>query len=225
MGLLITVEGGEFTGKTSVVVPGLLERIQNLGISAIKSREPGGTPDGEKIRTNIFESLKQGADPLKLAHLFNEARAIHIRDVIMTTLGEQRENNAVVILDRYLDSTRVYQGFEAGVPLAKIFALEHEYVGTWFPDITIILYFPPEDFKTVFEERRTQSLDATGRDHTTLDEGTVEFHEKRQAHYLSLPKLSHSLGETRTFFLINAAQPKEKVLDDAWNVLKPLLTV
>lgn len=215
MGLLITVEGGEFTGKTTVVVPGLVEKIKEMGVAVLHSREPGGTFAGEQMRKKIFELLEKGIDAATLAHLFNEARALHIRDVIVPFFAAHHEQ-AVVLLDRYLDSTRVYQGFEGGAPFSLLFDLEKKYVKEFFPNITIILYFPDEIFAQTLEFRRNKSANDTSRDHNKLDDGEISFHHKRQTYYLECVELSKQLGENREFILVNAAQPPEKVLQDAW---------
>ena len=73
MGLFITVEGSDYTGKTSTVIPGLQIAIINKGLPVLVSREPGGTIQGEHIRQQIFEKKAAGASAFELAVLFNQA--------------------------------------------------------------------------------------------------------------------------------------------------------
>ncbi len=212
MGLFITVEGGEFTGKTSVAIPTLTQLMEFLHIRVRVSREPGGTPRGEAIRQKIFTRLKEGADAHEAALLFNEARRIHLDEVILPFLGRKREHDGVMILDRYLDSTRVYQGLEGGVPLETLYALEKEYAYSFYPDLTLVLYFPEELFSKTFDTRRDVSLDAQERSRTVLDEGTLAHHLARQRHYLRLKDIAQARGEQRAIEYINAAVERPHVV-------------
>lgn len=206
MGLLITVEGGDYTGKTSVVVPAIKKYFEKKGIPVLVSREPGGTKKGEEIREKIFEKIKHRTSPQELALLFNKARKIHLKEVIIPYLGKNKEKRGVVILDRYLDSTRVYQGMEYGIPMEEIIKLEKEYVGNYFPDGTFIVYFREDFFEQTLVERQKND-----REHTAWDTQTIADHLRRQRNYLKLPTLSKKLGEKRQFFLIDTTGEKKDV--------------
>lgn len=218
MGLLITIEGGEYTGKTSVVVPGLVEYIKARGIPVLSSREPGGTQKAEKLREIIFEKAKEGAPASELALYFNKARKIHLEEQVIPFLGAKKERRGVVVLDRYLDSTRVYQGLEGGVPLDIIRKLEEEYVRNYFPDLTIVLYFLEDLFERVLSERMKSE-----RQTTSWDNHSVQTHLKRQRYYLQLPSLAKKWGETRQFVLIDAGKEKKTVIQNVIDVCKPYL--
>lgn len=211
MGILITVEGGEFTGKTTVVVPAIVQFFKSKNIPVTASREPGGTSAGEAIREKIFSRIKEKANALEMALLFNEARKIHLDEIIIPALGAHKEKRAVVVLDRYLDSTRVYQGLEGGVPLSKLREFEKKYAYNYFPDLTFILYFPEEKFTETFLSRK-QKASQEVRDHTAFDEGEAQFHLARQRYYMNLPELARSWNETRNFFLIDASKTHEEVV-------------
>lgn len=221
MGYLITIEGGEYVGKTSVAIPAVVSFFKKSGFNTITSREPGGTPQGEAIRAEIFSKLEKGASPLQLAKLFNKARKIHINEVIIPHLGKYKEKNAVVILDRYLDSTRVYQGLEGGVNLDLIHKLEEKYVGSYFPDLTIILYFP----ERVFEKTLTARMknDKGTRDHTGWDKSQIADHLKRQQNYLSLPALAKKRKEYRQFIIVDASNSQQEVAKSCIDSCKALL--
>ena len=218
MGLFITVEGSDYTGKTSTVIPGLQIAIINKGLPVLVSREPGGTIQGEHIRQQIFEKKAAGASAFELAVLFNQARAIHLNEKIITFLGKKKEKRAIVILDRYLDSTRVYQGYEGGVAMKEIFALEKKHIHDYLPDLTLILYFPKEVFLSELKKRLSDD-----RQRNSWDKDSYKFQLKRQQYYLKLPKLAQIRKENRNFLLINAAQPKVKVVKDCINGCQPFI--
>lgn len=225
MGLLVSVEGGDFVGKTTFVVPFLSHILTTVGVNVQTSREPGGSPEGERLRDKIFKKKAQGADDHKLAILFNKARKIHLETVIKPFLGEDRGRDGVMIIDRYLDSTRVYQGLEEGVPMDVLFSLEKEYVGDWFPDLTIVLYIQPARFDTIVASRikRAKSRKTGKHQVTSWDIQTLTKHRKRQELYLSLPKLSRERGEKRKFLLVECTQEPISVIKKCVLSLKKFL--
>lgn len=208
MGYLITVEGGEFTGKSSVVIPALYSVCTRCGLPTLKSREPGGTPEGEEIRKRIFERVKAGAAAEELAILFNESRKIHLDTVVRPFL--QTYQNGVVILDRYCDSTFVYQGKEAGVPVQSLLSFHKKYTKNYFPDLTFILHIPALIFEKTVTERAQNTTDAT-RSQTLWDESDIKTHYNRQKHYLALPNLFKKHSIPRSFIKINAALERSHV--------------
>jgi dTMP kinase len=135
-GLFITFEGGEGTGK-STQVERLGARFTKLGIAHVKTREPGGTPQGEALRTMLVTGAVDRWSPESEALLNYAARAEHIRQVIAPAL----ERGNVVICDRFMDSTRAYQA-SAGASLLG--ALEASIVGNFRPHLTFILDIDPE---------------------------------------------------------------------------------
>lgn len=209
MGYIITIEGGEFVGKSSVAIPAIQSFFKKAGFETIICREPGGTPKGELIRKEIFEKLEKGVSALQLAQLFNKGRKINIDEVIKPHLGVRKEHNAVVILDRYLDSTRVYQGLEGGVSMKDIHELEKKFVGSFFPDLTLLLYFPEDTFEKTLKERMANEQGS--RDHTGWDKSSVQKHLERQRLYLSLPKLANDIGELRQFMRVDASGTQQQV--------------
>ncbi|MCX7996903.1 MAG: dTMP kinase [Patescibacteria group bacterium] len=213
MGLLITIEGGEYVGKTTLAIPGLLSLLESCGIPVLSSREPGGTPEGERIRNEIFRKVADGANEKELAILFNKARRIHLDTVIIPFLGKHKEKNAVVLLDRYLDSTRVYQGLEGKLGLETIYELEREFVDGYLPDLTFILYFPDTMIEKLITARRMITSPVSGdRSHTAWDDVPPATHRKRQEWYLSLAELAKKNGETRVFELVDASLPPGTVI-------------
>lgn len=214
MGLLITVEGGEYVGKTSVAIPGLQQVLKRAGVAIISSREPGGTPEAEIIRKEIFEKHAEGASPKELTLLFNKARKVHLDQVIIPFLGIQKERNAVVLLDRYMDSTRVYQGLEGGVDMNDIYNLEQEYVKGYLPDITFICYIPEHTFEKTLEARRKSVSMGTERSQTEWDADTISKQLERQQNYMKVPEIAKHYNEQRSFYMVDASRHPFDVIYD-----------
>jgi dTMP kinase len=224
MGLLITIEGGEFVGKSSVVAPFIKKLAHSLGVDALVSREPGGTPEGEKIRQLIFKRLKEGAKTMELALLFNKARKIHLKDVVIPFLGKNKEKNTMVVLDRYLDTTRVYQGLFGGISVKELKRLEEEYVKGYYPDLTVIMYFPEDVFEKTFREReRIANAEVNNRDKNNWDLEDIKTHLEKQRAFLRLPEIANEYGEKREFIAINAAQTPDEVRNEIEKKLIPFL--
>ena len=134
-GLFVTLEGGEGAGK-STAAAGLAALFRAEGAEVILTREPGGTPGAEAIRALLLGS-KIPLDPLAQTMLHFAARADHIETVLRPAL----ERGAVIICDRYYDSTMAYQCYGQGVPVESVAALIR-LVGL-HPDITFLLDLPP----------------------------------------------------------------------------------
>ncbi len=118
-GRFITLEGGEGTGK-STQARRLVERIRALGREAIATREPGGSPRAELIREALLSGTVKPLGPVAEAMMFAAARIDHLDTTIRPALAR----GAVVVCDRFIDSTRVYQGALEGVDPALLAALE-----------------------------------------------------------------------------------------------------
>lgn len=214
MGLLITVEGGEYVGKTSVAIPGLQQVLKRAGIAVTTSREPGGTPEAETIRKEIFEKHAEGASPKELTLLFNKARRIHLDQVIIPFLGQNKEKNSIVLLDRYLDSTRVYQGLEGGIDLNEIHGFEQEYVRGYLPDITFICYLPEHTFEKTLEARRKAVHMGSERSQTDWDSDDTGKQIARQRNYMKIPEIAKHFNEQRAFYTIDASRHPFDVIYD-----------
>ena len=138
-GLFITFEGGEGAGKSTQV--GLLAmRLAAQGRDVVRTREPGGSPGGEAIRALLVTGGADRWSATTETLLMNAARCDHIERVIAPAL----QRGAVVICDRFADSTRAYQGAAGGAAPELIAALEAAVVGDTRPDLTFILDLPVE---------------------------------------------------------------------------------
>lgn len=133
-GIFVTFEGGEGGGKSTHAAR-LAQHLEARGHKVVLTREPGGTPEGEAIRALLLTGDQHRFTPLSEALLNNAQRLEHLDKVIRPALA----NGTLVISDRFLDSTRVYQGLVGGVDRKLIAALEAAVVGDTRPDLTFIL--------------------------------------------------------------------------------------
>ena len=169
-GKFITLEGGEGAGK-STQAKRLAERLERLNIAVVVTREPGGTPVGEDVRDLILKD--RPTDPVTELLLFAAARAEHMTSVIRPALDE----GTWVISDRFIDSTRVYQGKLYGLEPEFISLLERYTVAPDFPDLTLILDLPASAGVERAQNRGTLSRYDAERieTHETLRKGFLEI--------------------------------------------------
>ncbi len=136
-GLFVSFEGGEGAGK-STQVERLRVRLGRQGREVVVTREPGGSPRAEAIRALVLGGQARGYGRFAETMLFAAARADHVDATIRPALAR----GAVVLCDRFTDSTRVYQGAVGGIPLAAVAALESAATGGIRPTLTLVLDLP-----------------------------------------------------------------------------------
>ena len=132
-GLFITLEGIDGSGKTTQFKR-LVRYLHRLGYRVRATREPGGTPVGEKVRA-ILLGDKDRLSPLTELALFYAARAQHIEDIIRPAL----ERGEIVVSDRFNDCSFVYQGYARGLGLRTVKLLDRAICGALQPDLTLVL--------------------------------------------------------------------------------------
>src|SRR6187551_1543390 len=193
-GRFITFEGGEGGGK-STHAKLLAERLEAAGLEVVLTREPGGSPGAEIIRHVLLSGVAKPLGAETEAILFAAARDDHVRNTIAPAL----EAGKWVICDRFMDSTRVYQGALGNVDLRLIKGLERVTVGDLLPDLTIILDVPPEVGLSRASQRRG-------------DAAADRFEAEALRHaYAELAAL-----EPRRCILIDGTKAKEAVQSDIW---------
>ncbi len=138
-GFLITLEGIEGSGKTTHARR-LFSFLEESGIPCLLTREPGGTPMGEKIRDILLNPESGVIDPLAETVLFEASRREHVKEVINPALHEGK----VVICVRFTDSTLAYQGYGRGVPLSYLCYLNDIATEGVMPDLTVLFDVEPE---------------------------------------------------------------------------------
>lgn len=138
VGRFITFEGGEGSGK-STQARILTEKIRNAGQDIVLTREPGGTEGAESIRTLLVTGDQGRWTPWSEVCLVNAARADHVARVIRPAL----DRGTWVVCDRFVDSTRAYQGAGKGIPDDELCDLHDRVTGGLWPDLTLVMRVNP----------------------------------------------------------------------------------
>jgi dTMP kinase len=202
-GKFITFEGGEGTGKSTQA--GILaNRLARAGRKVFATREPGGSPAAEEIRAALLSGHVLQFGPFAEAVMFSVARADHIKNAI----GEALSEGKWVVCDRFIDSTRAYQGITGGVPRELINALERLTVGKLAPDITFILDISPEKGLARAAERRN------GGTPDRFESEELAQHERIRKAYLDIAE-----EEPGRCVVIDASQPEGMVAEDVWEAV------
>jgi dTMP kinase len=199
-GRFITFEGGEGTGKSTQVAL-LAERLRGIGIEVHVTREPGGSPGAEIIRHVLLAGGGKPFGPEAEAILLAAARDDHVTNVIRPAL----QDGSWVLCDRFLDSTRVYQGILGGVDRAFIRALERLTVGDTLPDLTMVLDIPA---KTGLKRAGSRRGRATA---DRFESESVEFHQRLREAFREL-----AAAEPNRCVLIDAKAGKEQISERIW---------
>lgn len=184
-GLFVSFEGGEASGK-SLQARRLAETLRERGVGVVPVREPGGTAAGERMREIFLHAQDVAMTPESLALLVTASRAQLVREVIRPAL----DRGAVVIADRFFDSTLAYQGYAAGADLDGLRALQRFAVGATIPDRTFLLDIPVD----VIAARRGANA---GRQWDRFEVEGRAFHERLREGYLQL-----AAGEQRRFVVV-----------------------
>jgi len=197
--MFITLEGIEGSGKTTQIgrLAGFLEE---RGIECVMTRQPGGTPIGENIRSILLNPGSTALEPMTELLLYLADRCQHIYELIRPCLDAGK----TVVCDRYFDATVVYQGFARGLNIELIHKLHQILFDDLKPDITLLLDLAPK----VGLKRAWQQLNAGQRSghESRFEAESVAFHEKVRAGYLELARL-----EPGRFRIIDAAQSQDQV--------------
>lgn len=207
-GLFISFEGGEGAGK-STQIRILAETLRSRGLEVVVTREPGGSPGAEAIRHVLLSGAAEAFGVRMEAMLFSAARNDHVEEVIRPAL----ESGAVVLCDRFLDSSRVYQGTTGNLEPDFIETLQRIAVDGTMPDLTLIFDIPAVDG---LARARKRADDGAAPDRFEKEE--LETHEKRREAYLDI-----ALNEPRRCRIVDAKQPQERVTEDVLSMVEPLL--
>ena len=174
-GRFITIEGGEGAGKSTQIAL-LAGWLRERGISVIATREPGGSPGAEAIRKLLVEGSVDRWDGTTEALLHFAARRDHLQRTVWPALAR----GDWVVSDRFADSTKAYQGYGHGVDLALIDRLYAIAVGSFRPDLTLILDLPVD----------LGLARAAGRSgvETRYESMRVEFHRRLRDGFLEIAR-------------------------------------
>jgi dTMP kinase len=199
----ITFEGGEGVGK-STQVKRLVAGLSRHAIPAIRTREPGGTPQAEAIRAFILQGFSESWGAGAEAVLFAAARLDHVDRLI----GPNLDAGRWVISDRFSDSTRAYQGLTGGVNQTLIDALEVLALNGRKPDLTIVLDMDPAD--AFMRVSRREGGAAPDR----FEKEDLEWHQRLRAAFL---EIAHNNAERCV--VLPAAQSPDALEQEIWDVL------
>ncbi|KAA2241117.1 dTMP kinase [Salinarimonas soli] len=205
-GLFITLEGGEGAGK-STQVERLSRRLRDSGRETVVTREPGGSPRAELIRASILAGEGKAFGPLAEALMFSAARADHVETVIRPALAR----GAVVLCDRFADSTRAYQGSRGEVDEATLRALERVVVGATKPNLTLILDLPADIGLTRAAARRREGRQAADR----FEQEDIDFHARLREAFLAIAR-----AEPERCAVIDARGEPGQVADEIWRTIR-----
>lgn len=203
-GFLLSFEGSEGCGK-STQIRLLRERLEAAGRRVEVLREPGGTAAGEQIR-HLLQHAQEGDTLCAESELllFAASRAQLVREKIRPLLAE----GVFVILDRFLDSTTVYQGFARGLPLDSVRAINAFAIGGTLPHLTLLL-----DMDSATARER---IARSGRPLDRMESQPAEFFDRVRAGYLELAR-----GEPERIHILQAGNAPEAVHADIWNLVQP----
>jgi dTMP kinase len=177
-GFFITFEGGDGTGKTTQIRR-LAEQLEARGRTVVTTREPGGTPIAEAVRRILLDPLHE-PDGLTELFLLEAARRDHVERVIVPALAR----GAVVISDRFADSSTVYQGMVRGLGEELVIQINRLATSDLEPDLTIVLDLDHEE-----GIGRAQSRNSAGQEADRLDDEPAEFHRRVREGFLRLAEL------------------------------------
>lgn len=195
VGCFVTFEGGEGAGK-STQLEAVAQLARNAGYQVVTCREPGGTALGERLREALFD-LDAAPEPLAELLVFAAARAQLVGEVIRPALGR----GALVLCDRFTDSTVAYQHYGRGLSLESLLAVNEAATGGLRPALTVLLDLPPE-------AGRARGQDG-GSDY--LEREALVFHERVRAGYLAMAE-----AEPERWLVLDALRPREELSREVW---------
>ena len=172
--LVISIEGGEGAGK-STVLKGISDYFEKQNLDFLVTREPGGVRISELIRHIILEKTYTEMDARTEALLFAAARRQHLVEKVLPAL----EAGKIVIFDRFVDSSLVYQGYVRGIGIEAVYEINHFAIEGFLPDLTLYFDVDPK----IGLERIESNPD---REINKLDLEGMAFHEKVREGYLKI---------------------------------------
>jgi dTMP kinase len=212
-GLFVTFEGGEGTGK-STQIRLLADRLRRRGVDVLVTREPGGSPGAEAVRHVILSGAAEEYGTRMEAVLFAAARNDHVEEVVRPALA----SGAVVLCDRFMDSSRVYQGITGNLEPAFVQNLERVAVNGVIPDCTIILDVPAAEGMRRARLRSGEA--ATTGEPDRFEKEELGTHEKRREAFLDIAE-----ADPLRCRVVDASGTPEEIADKVFAIVDPLLPI
>lgn len=201
-GILITLEGPEGAGKTTILQQ-ILPILTQVGVAILTTREPGGIRIAENIREIILAPENTAIDGRTELLLFAAARRQHLNEKVRPALAEGK----IVIIDRFIDSSVAYQGYARGIDVADVEMINNFATDGLLPDLT--LYF---DVDTEIGLSRVMS---GNREVNRLDLEAEEMHQKVRAGYQAIAK-----ANPERIVTIDASQTIDQVVSTTLSTLQ-----
>ncbi|MCA1064457.1 dTMP kinase (plasmid) [Rossellomorea sp. AcN35-11] len=207
-GKMIVLEGGEGGGKTTLIKL-LQSYLESQGYDVLVTREPGGVKIAEQIRSVILDVDNTEMDAKTEAILYAGSRNEHLIHVVFPALRQGK----IVLCDRFVDSSLVYQGCARGLGIEEVYNLNKFVIGDYMPDLTLYLDVEPE----VGLKRISSNED---REVNRLDKESLEFHQRVRSGYLEvLEKFPNRIK------MVDANQPMNLVCEEAIKILREQISM
>ncbi len=201
-GVLLALEGGEGAGK-STQARQLSIWLRDQGYDVVATHEPGATKVGMRLRALLLDTAHAGLNPRAEALMYAADRAEHVNSVIRPAL----DRGAIVVTDRYVDSSLAYQGAGRSLPLGEVARINRWATGGLTPDLTILLDLPPADGLS----RRASSADR-------LEAEPAEFHNRVRSGFRQLAD-----AEPRRYLVLDATRPPDVLSREIQDRVRELL--
>ena len=204
-GIFITIEGPDGSGKTTALQQVVPRLQQEMNRKVVATREPGGSPIAEKIRSLILDPSHTDMDSRTEALLYAASRRQHLIEKVLPVL----ESGDVIFCDRFVDSSIAYQGYARGIGEEGIREINQFATEGIEPDVTLYIDVPAE----VGIQRIHANLDE--REYNRLDQEKLAFHEKVRAGYLQLAK-----ANPERIVVVDGTMNREEVAEACYHIIK-----
>ena len=204
-GIFITIEGPDGSGKTTALQQVVPRLQQEMNRKVVATREPGGSPIAEKIRSLILDPSHTDMDSRTEALLYAASRRQHLIEKVLPVL----ESGDVIFCDRFVDSSIAYQGYARGIGEEGIREINQFATEGIEPDVTLYIDVPAE----VGIQRIHANLDE--REYNRLDQEKLAFHEKVRAGYLQLAQ-----ANPERIVVVDGTMSRESVAEACYHIIK-----
>ncbi|PTQ82679.1 thymidylate kinase [Trichococcus patagoniensis] len=204
-GIFITIEGPDGSGKTTALQQVVPRLQQEMNRKVVATREPGGSPIAEKIRSLILDPSHTDMDSRTEALLYAASRRQHLIEKVLPVL----ESGDVIFCDRFVDSSIAYQGYARGIGEEGIREINQFATEGLEPDVTLYIDVPAE----VGIQRIHANLDE--REYNRLDQEKLAFHEKVRAGYQQLAK-----ANPERIVVVDGTMSREAVAEACYHIIK-----
>ena len=205
MGTFISIEGLDGSGKTSIINL-VTQQLKHDGVDVVSTKEPGGSTIAARVRDILVDKETKNMDYITETLLYAACRSQHLHDFIIPNLNEGK----VVISDRFVDSSYVYQGIARNLGLDQVMAINSLVVKNHMPDLTIYIDIAPEKCLARLKKARKAG--------NKVDLESLDFYNRVREGYLIINKLFKD-----RVVKINGDQPLEKLAKEIYEAIDVFL--